>query len=120
MEKIITDQAAFDQYIDLLGDEASSFIIDIIDTFLEDAPNQFSNLDVSLSKNDPETFRRAAHTLKTGCKTVGAMTLAEGFLELETHGESGDLSSMNSILNECKSKFDLLKSELIKKKETLK
>jgi HPt (histidine-containing phosphotransfer) domain-containing protein len=118
MEKLITDHNALDQYLDVMGNEAPAFIIEIIETFINDAPNQLSKLYNSLSENDADTFCRVAHTLKTAYKTVGAMTLAESFFVLEEMGASGDLSSAHPILNECKSKFDLLKSELISKKES--
>lgn len=119
MEKLLTDHTALDQYIDVMGEEANEFIIEVIDAFLEDTPNKFSQLDSSLAENDAETFCRAAHTLKTSYKTVGAMGLAENCLELEKMGASGDLTSAEPILTECKSKFDHLKTELISKKEGL-
>ncbi|MGD8457993.1 MAG: Hpt domain-containing protein [Anaerolineales bacterium] len=117
MGQLITDHTALDQYLDVMGEEANEFIIEVIDAFLVDTPNKFSQLDSSLAENDAETFCRAAHTLKTSYKTVGAMDLAESCLELEKMSESGDLSSVDSLLSDCKSKFDQLKSELIEKKE---
>ena len=119
MEKSITDHTALDQYREIMGEEANDFIIEIIDAFLIDTPNKLSQLETSLKENDAETFCRAAHTLKTSYRTVGAMDLAESFFELEKMGASGDLSSADSILSECKSKFGPLKSELISKKDTL-
>ena len=119
MDKILTDPMALDQYIDLFEDEASEFIREIIDSFLEDAPKQFAELDQSLSENDTVTFRRAAHTLKTGCKTVGAPALAAKFLELEGKSEKGDLTSVVSTIIDCKAMFDTLKSELITKNNGL-
>ena len=116
MNKILTDQTVLDQYIDLFEDEATEFITDIIDTFLNDAPKQFAELDQSLSENDSVTFRRAAHTLKSGCKTVGAPSLAEKFQALEDIGDKGDLSTVDSTLLECKTLFEVLKTELYTKK----
>lgn len=114
--QIINDPNALDQYIDLMGEEGSEFIIDIIDTFLESAPDSFTLLDHSLATNDPATFRRAAHTLKTGCSTVGATVLAKNFLKLEEAGETGSLTSIRDLLEHCKREYKLLKTELDMKK----
>ena len=115
-EQIINDPNALDQYIDLMGDDGGEFIIDIIDTFLENAPDNFSLLDQGLTTNNPVIFRRAAHTLKTGCSTVGATELAKNFLKLEEAGEAGSLTSIRDLLEHCKSDYQLLKTELEKKK----
>ena len=117
--KMIDDPNALDQYIDLLGEEAMEFIIELIDTLLAGAPESFRSLDQSLAENDPPTFRRAAHTLKTVCLTVGAKSLADKFRVLEDKGEAGDLSSADQLLESCKPDFNQLEQELIHKKGDL-
>ncbi len=117
--KMIVNPNALDQYLELFGDEGKDFVADIIDTFLQDASNQFYQLDKSLLDNDSSSFRRAAHTLKTGCATVGAENLSKVFLDLELIGESGDLSSTEDNIENCKINFKLLEKELLNKKKKL-
>ena len=120
MDKMLIDPNALDQYIEVLGDEANELIAEIIDTLLDDASNQFAFLDQSLKDNDPATFQRAAHTLKSNCKTVGATEYAEIFYLLEEKGASGDISSVSLLLEKSKEDYPKLKDELLKKKESLK
>jgi len=47
-----------------LSPDDDSFIIEIIDIFLEDTPKQISELDSSLTSQDVEVFGRAAHSIK--------------------------------------------------------
>jgi HPt (histidine-containing phosphotransfer) domain-containing protein len=118
-ETMIVSSYALDQYIDLMGEEGKVFVIEIIDTLLEDFPRSFEQLDESLIENDFVTFQRAAHTLKSSCATVGANELADKFLELELSGESQNLASVDQILAFCRSGFQQLKNELFCKKREL-
>jgi len=119
-EKMIINSSALDQYIELFGsEEGAEFIIEIIDTFIVDAPKNISLLFRSMTENDFVTFQRAAHTLKTGSAIVGATMLAENFLNLEEAGAEGNLTSKGSLVEKCKSDFQILTAELEKKKSAL-
>jgi len=59
------------------GDEA--IVDELIETFLRDAPQ----LVAGLRANGPEEVRRAAHTLKTNARTLGAVELGRLCEELE-------------------------------------
>ena len=117
--QMIENQNALDQYIDLLGDEGVEFIVDIIDTFLEDAPNNWRQIQESMAAKDHVTFRRASHTLKTGCATVGATTLSEKFLAMEKAGAANNILSVQSLMDRCKVELTLLARELVSKKKSL-
>jgi len=118
-EQMINDPNALNQYIDLTGAEGAEFIVEIINDFLEGAPGSFSELDESLAGNDFATFRRAAHSMKTGCATLGATELGKKFLALEEAGATGNLSSVDQALKICKAEFQKLKAELENKVSTL-
>lgn len=118
-EQMINDPNALDQYIDLMGEEGKEFVMEIIDTFLTDAINNFRHLDESMATNDYPTFRRAAHTMKTGCAIVGASALSQSFLMLEEAGAAGNLTSVGGFLEKCKLNFPRLKGELEQKKTSL-
>ena len=59
-DSLITNSNALDQYLELLGDEGAEFVIDIIDTLLEEAPENLRLLNDSFASSDFSTFRRAA------------------------------------------------------------
>ncbi len=118
-EKMLDDPNALGQYIEMLGDDGAEFVIEIIDTFLDDAPNNFALLDQSMAQDDYVTFRRAAHTLKTGCATVGSKNLAGDFLKLEEAGAANNLGTIGGLLERCKINYQQLKSELEHQKSEL-
>jgi HPt (histidine-containing phosphotransfer) domain-containing protein len=117
--QLVTDTNALNQYIDMMGEEGAEFIVDIIDTFLEDAPKNLRLLSQCLETDDPVTFRRAAHTLKTGCATVGATAMAAQFLELEHAGAEQNLAPAHELLKKCKVEFQALSQELLTIKNNL-
>jgi HPt (histidine-containing phosphotransfer) domain-containing protein len=116
---MINDPNALDQYIDLMGEDGKEFVVEIIDTFLSDVINNFRHLDESLATNDYPTFRRAAHTLKTGCAIVGATALSQGFLILEEAGAAENLTSVGGFLEKYKLDFQKLKDELEQNKTAM-
>ena len=73
------------------------FLGELIDTFLEEAPGMFDEMKRALSDGDADTFRRAAHSLKTNANTFGAMELAEQAKELEYMARENELDIGNRL-----------------------
>jgi len=67
------------------------FVGELIDTFIKEAPGMFDEMRQALSAGDADSFRRAAHSLKTNANTFGAMELAESAKELEYLARENDL-----------------------------
>ncbi len=77
------DHATFAELQESAGAE---FVIELVDTFLEDAPALIAELRSARAAADADRFRRAAHSLKSNCNTFGALALAGMARELETKG----------------------------------
>lgn len=75
----------------------ADFIKELINTFLEDAPNQIVQMKDALIKKDAETFTRAAHTVKSNAATFGATELASLARELESMGRENNLEIGNKL-----------------------
>ncbi|HSG42768.1 MAG TPA: Hpt domain-containing protein [Anaerolineales bacterium] len=108
------DQATFDELKQISGED---FIDELIDTFLEDAPNMIAEMKSALEDNDADIFRRAAHSMKSNAATFGAIELAELAKDLEMLGkenklgETGDkLKSMEDAYASAKIELEALKS----------
>jgi len=78
MERI--DRSVLDGLSETVGED---FMGELIDTFLEEAPEIIHEMEKALSADDAGRFRRAAHSLKSNANTFGAMELAEKARELE-------------------------------------
>jgi histidine phosphotransfer protein HptB len=74
------------------------FIGVMLDTFLEETAQLMKDLQSSLSANDADAFRRAAHSMKSNAATFGAMRLSELAKELETIARAGSLSEVGDRL----------------------
>ena len=77
------DVAAFRALQDSVG---ADFVKELVDTFLEDAPNMLSDLQRAVAASDADRFRRAAHSLKSNSHTFGAMALGAMARQLEVDG----------------------------------
>jgi HPt (histidine-containing phosphotransfer) domain-containing protein len=74
------DRATFDALKETTGAE---FALELVDTFLEEAPSMLKEMHDALAAQDADKFRRAAHSLKSNCNTFGALTLGVMARELE-------------------------------------
>jgi len=95
----IIDQATFNELKQMSG---ADFINELIDAFLEDAPGMIQNMRTALDKNDVESFRRNAHSLKSNANTFGATELGALSKELEFMAKENNLEIGNrlEILND--------------------
>ena len=89
------DKAIFDELKQISGAE---FINELIDTFLEDAQKLIEEIKSGLSANNADSFRRAAHSLKSNAATFGASQLAELAKEFETIGREDRLGETGDRL----------------------
>ena len=77
------DRATFDALKQTTGAE---FALELVDTFLQEAPAMLDELRRALAAQDAEKFRRTAHSLKSNSNTFGALTLGAMARELELGG----------------------------------
>jgi len=83
MTESAIDLATFDELKETLG---ADFIMELVDTFLTEAPLILAELRRALATGDADVFRRAAHSLKSNSNTFGAQALGAMARELELTG----------------------------------
>ena len=96
-ETAAVDGATFDELVASTGGDPA-FIQELIDTYLTDAPDLFGQMRSSLTANDADTFRRAAHSLKSNSASLGALTLSAMAKDLEMMGKAGTLGGVAAKL----------------------
>ena len=87
------------------------FIAELIDAFFADTLTQMSDMKSAMAANDAETFRRAAHSLKSNAGTFGATDLQALARELEMMGREKNLAVGNR-LESLKEAFEVVKRQL--------
>jgi len=96
----LINQATFEELKQMSGED---FINELIDAFLDDAPDMLNNMKTALETKDVESFRRNAHSLKSNANTFGATELGELAKELEFMAKENNLEigSRLEVLNEA-------------------
>ena len=97
------DRPTFDRLAQTMG---GPFLGELIGTFLEDAPGLVVTLREGLAASDLDAFRRAAHSLKSNCDTLGALGLAALARELETRARAGNLAGAAERVTEIAGAYD--------------
>jgi len=90
----IIDKATFEELKQMSG---ADFINELIDAFLDDAPNMINQMEAALATRDVESFRRNAHSLKSNANTFGATELGALAKELEYMGKENNLDIGNRL-----------------------
>ena len=84
----VIDKSIFEELKQISGGD---FINELIDAFLEDAPDMIQNMRIALDGKDVASFRRNAHSLKSNAQTFGATELGALARELEFMGKENNL-----------------------------
>ena len=83
MTESTIDIATFEALKESAGGE---FVLELVDTFLVEAPAMLGDLRSALAAGDADRFRRAAHSLKSNSMTFGALTLGAMSRSIELGG----------------------------------
>ena len=81
------DLAVFRELQDTAG---ADFVVELVEALFEEAPAMLQDLRGARAAADAESFRRAAHSLKSNGLTFGATTLAGLARALEHKGLDAD------------------------------
>ena len=77
-------------YAELKTTTGAEFVVELVNTFLEEAPGMLAELRAARAAGDADQFRRAAHSLKSNANTFGAVALAAKARDLELNGFAAD------------------------------
>lgn len=80
-----TSSPAIDPQVfgELQSNTGADFVIELVDTFLDEAPQLLAQLHSACAAGEADNFRRAAHSLKSNGNTFGALAFAALARELE-------------------------------------
>ena len=106
-----TSQIDMNTFNSLKESTGEDYIGELIDAFLDDAPHLLAQMKSALTDNNAESFRRAAHSMKSNAATFGAMELSAFAKELETLGRENNLEIGNR-LEVTEESFRQLESQL--------
>jgi len=102
MTKSLIDLTVYSELQETTGPD---FVIELVDTFLEEAPGMLSDLRQARADGNADKFRQAAHSLKSNANIFGAVALAAQARDLELEGLDDDPNRDEAALTELEATF---------------
>jgi HPt (histidine-containing phosphotransfer) domain-containing protein len=93
------------RYAELQDTAGADFVVELVDTFLQEAPGMLAELRAARAATDADGFRRAAHSLKSNGHTFGALALGALARDLELAGLSADASQDAARLDALEAEY---------------
>ncbi len=97
MGESVIDRGAVEALVEDIGVED---VIELLDVYLDDAPQQLRSLHAALEARDVQGVASAAHRMKSTSAMMGATRLAEISQEVEERARAGDLSGTEGRASE--------------------
>jgi HPt (histidine-containing phosphotransfer) domain-containing protein len=97
---------------ELLGDDADA-LAEIVGALVDDAPQRLAELRLAAGSGDAELLGRAAHTLKSNGRTVGATAFADVCAELEALARVGLPGGAGALVEQAELEWKRVHGELL-------
>jgi HPt (histidine-containing phosphotransfer) domain-containing protein len=105
----IIDQKTYNELKDLMG---ADYVVEIIDTYIQETGALIQQLQQALGVGDPFSFGRLAHSIKSSSASLGALVFSQQARELEMLGKANDLSGIGTKLERLEADFLTVKRSL--------
>ncbi len=106
------DRSVYDQLVETAAGD-KEFLADLINVYLNDSPSLIKQMHEALAAKDADTFRRAAHSLKSTSANFGAMTLSGQAKELEMMAKAGSWEGAAEKIARVEQEYARVKTELV-------
>jgi HPt (histidine-containing phosphotransfer) domain-containing protein len=104
-EAEIIEQKTLAALLDSLGGDVE-FLKELVDAYLDSTPGLLVAMRQAAANGDASGLQRAAHTLKTGSASTGALALAAICKQLEDMGRSGSLDGAEARIDTAAAAYD--------------
>jgi HPt (histidine-containing phosphotransfer) domain-containing protein len=84
-------------FADLQDAAGADFVVELVGTFLEEAPAMLAEMRSAQAAGNADAFRRAAHSLKSNSNTFGATLLGVMARDLELGGLITDTAPLDAL-----------------------
>ncbi len=101
----ILDPTVIEGLRELGGEDDPGLLMELVEMFLDDAPNRIKEIEQSMAEGDLDTMRRAAHTLKSSAANMGSIVLSNICAEMEAAARLEDCSKYAAMTPSCVEAF---------------
>lgn len=110
-EEVLNHQA-LQALKELVGEDAIEFLVEVIDTYLEDGPKALQSMWLAIVQEDLIALHQAAHSLKVSSVTLGAKTLADLCEELAAIAQPSQMEVARALMQQIEAEYDKVKTAL--------
>ena len=112
LEKDAVDREIFSKAKEWIEEYGEDFLVELIDAYLEDAPNRVAQLRDAFTSRNMENVIHEAHTLKSSSANIGAMALSALAKQVEVAGRNGKSEGMAEDVQRVEKEFIRVKTAL--------
>lgn len=105
----VLEDAALDRLLRIGG---QGFLVEMIELFLEHAPQRLAVARQSYDAGDLTTVYRAAHSLKSTAGNLGARLLQGCAAQVEERAAAGDAEAIAPLLDEMERRYARVRTDL--------
>ena len=100
--------------ISALRDMGPEIFVELVELYLEEAPNQVAELRRQFELGDAAGMAAAAHSLKGSSLNLGANSLADICKQIELKGKNGNLVKVDDLLEQLDLRYEEVQTALAK------
>ncbi len=114
------EPAVLNQLYNVIGHDRPQMLVDLINTFLQDVPQRFAEIERALQNEDMSQVRAMAHPLKSSAASLGALAFSRLCEQLEeAAAENPDLGYITQRFGQLRTEFERVQQALEQYKRTL-
>lgn len=107
----VLDAVVFRELRQMLHEQ--QFLIEVIDSYLEDAPKLLQVMAVAVAQSKATELQQAAHTLKSSSALLGATSLSQFCQVLEAIGSTGTWREAIALMPQVKREYEKVQAALL-------
>jgi CheY-like chemotaxis protein/HPt (histidine-containing phosphotransfer) domain-containing protein len=109
----VIDRRRIAQLLEVQDENNPTLVADIVNLFINDAPQHLSNLANALAKGDAALLESSAHRFLSGIDNLGARRMHEHCVEIERLAKHGELTAAAEHLPRLEREFEVARQHLI-------
>ncbi len=118
-EPPIFSDGPLNDIIQISPDDAKELVQNIVEIYLQTAPELINQIIVGMTHNDADRVFKAAHSLKSSSANLGAMKMQNLASQIERSARNEQLNVLGDITDTLMNVFDRSKQALLHKLEEL-
>ncbi len=106
------DPQAYNLFRQMIGEEDTEAIIDMLDLFMDDVPEKLAKMEQALEQADHAKLSQIAHALKSSSAQIGALSLSEHCKQLEAATKSTTQAELQQLVSSLKAEYQRVERAL--------